>query len=141
MNRFFTAIIFCFAFFQSTGQNQVTVQVENFKNNEGVCQACIFQNASAFEQMKAMQCITALIKDKRSLLIFSGVPNGSYAIFVFHDRNNNQKMDKNFLGIPKEGYGASSNKLPFASAPKFSENKFYLSNQASLKLNIRLRNM
>lgn len=141
MKHYFVTIILFFIFFQSSGQNDVTVQVENFKNNEGVCQACIFQNALAFEKMNALQCVMATIKDKKSLLSFSGLPDGSYAIFVFHDRNNNRKMDKNFLGIPKEGYGASSNKLPFASAPKFSENKFHLSSQSSLKLNIRLRNM
>jgi uncharacterized protein (DUF2141 family) len=60
---------------------------------------------------------------------------------VFHDENNNNKMDKNFLGIPKEGYGASKNKLPFASAPTFNDNMFMLKDGATGNVLIRLRNL
>ena len=132
---------FIFMFHFSHAQNQVTAEVENFKNNNGICQACIFQSASSFEKMEALQCINAAVQDKRAVLKFTGLPDGDYAIFVFHDVNRNNKMDNNFLGIPKEGYGASNNKLPFAAAPKFTENKFVLSNHANLQLKIRLRNL
>jgi uncharacterized protein (DUF2141 family) len=132
---FFLIVHFSFA------QNHVTAEVQNFKNNNGICQACIFQSASAFEKMEALQCIKAVVQDKRAVLTFSGLPDGDYAIFVFHDVNRNNKMDNNFFGIPKEGYGASNNKLPFAGAPKFTENKFVLSNHATLQLKIRLRNL
>ena len=40
---------------------------------------------------------------------FNDIPPGTYAIAVFHDENANGKLDKNFLGIPCEGYGASNN--------------------------------
>lgn len=33
--------------------------------------------------------------------------DGEYAIGIFQDKNNNQVLDKNFLGIPKEKYGFS----------------------------------
>ena len=133
---------FFFLLFQfSNAQNKVTAEVENFKSNNGICQACIFQSASAFEKMEALQCINAIVKDKRAVVTFSGLADGDYAIFVFHDVNRNNKMDNNFFGIPKEGYGASKNKLPFASAPKFAENKFVLSNNSTVQLKIRLRNL
>jgi uncharacterized protein (DUF2141 family) len=137
-----SAIFFLVCMFHFThAQNKVTAEVENFISNQGICQACIFQSASSFEKMEALQCINVVVKDKRAVLTFSGLPDGTYAIFVFHDVNNNKKMDKNFFGIPKEGYGASNNKLPFAAAPKFSENKFILSNQSFVQLKIRLRNI
>jgi len=34
---------------------------------------------------------------------------GKYAVSVFHDENSNGKLDTNFLGIPREGVGASNN--------------------------------
>jgi uncharacterized protein (DUF2141 family) len=43
------------------------------------------------------------------------------------------------LGIPKEGYGASKNSLPFAAAPGFNSNKFEVKNNASTLLTIKLR--
>ncbi|RZK15020.1 MAG: DUF2141 domain-containing protein [Flavobacterium sp.] len=55
--------------------------------------------------------------------------------------NRNNKMDKNFMGIPKEGYGASQNRLPFASAPTFNDNKFVVENNTITKLAIKLRNL
>jgi uncharacterized protein (DUF2141 family) len=125
----------------SHGQNQVTAQVENFKNDKGVCQACIFNSAASFAKMDAFQCVTTKITNGKSAISFTNLPDGTYAIFVFHDLNSNNKMDRNFFGIPKENYGASANNLPFASSPKFSENKFVLTNNASLNLNIKLRKM
>jgi uncharacterized protein (DUF2141 family) len=50
-------------------------------------------------------------------------------------------MDKNFLGIPKEGYGASNNKLPFAAAPSYNDNKFTLGKSDIKQMNIKLRNL
>ena len=73
--------------------------------------------------------------------LFANVPPGIYAIMVFHDANNNNQFDKNFLGIPKEGYGASGNNLPFASAPAFNANKFEVKDGVLTTLNIRLRNL
>jgi len=49
-----------------------------------------------------------------------------YAIAVFHDTNNNQKLDKNFFGIPKEGYGFSNNARGFLGPPDFDEAGFLL---------------
>jgi uncharacterized protein (DUF2141 family) len=34
---------------------------------------------------------------------------GAYAIAVYHDKNENGKLDSNLLGIPKEAYGFSNN--------------------------------
>jgi uncharacterized protein (DUF2141 family) len=39
----------------------------------------------------------------------------------------NQKLDKNFMGIPKEGYGASNNPRKKMGPPSFEETKFKLS--------------
>ena len=39
--------------------------------------------------------------------VFAGVPNGTYAIAALHDENGNGDMDKNFIGMPEEGYAAS----------------------------------
>jgi len=52
---------------------------------------------------------------------------GFYAVSVFHDENMNQKLDKNFVGVPKEGYGASNNPKKKMGPPSFEETKFQLS--------------
>ena len=122
-------------------QGKVTASVSQLASNKGVCRACIFANASAFQKMTALQCLTVPIVNQKALFTFTGIPKGKYALFVFHDVNENNKLDKNWLGIPKEGYGASLNKLPFAAAPAYEPNSFVLNNKDSLFLSIRLRNL
>jgi uncharacterized protein (DUF2141 family) len=122
-------------------QNQVIASVTQLANDKGVCRACLFTNAAAFQKMEALQCLTAPIINKAAVFTFHNIPTGKYAIFVFHDVNRNNKLDKNWLGIPKEGYGASRNQLPFAAAPSFEPNSFFITNRDSLLLPVRLRNL
>lgn len=133
-------LVICFSGLKAQGK--INVRITNLENNKGVCRLCLFNNEAAFSNGKApYKCSEVAISNKVAIAAFESVPAGNYAIAVFHDINNNGKMDKNFLGIPKEGYGASRNKLPFASAPGYKDNVFAVSNNAITTLNIRLRNL
>ncbi len=44
---------------------------------------------------------------------------GAYGLALYHDENANGKIDRNILGIPKEGFGFSNNPKIFMSAPSF----------------------
>jgi uncharacterized protein (DUF2141 family) len=67
---------------------------------------------------------------------FNDIPPGVYAVAVFHDENANGKLDKNFLGIPREGYGASNNVRPKMSAPAFKDAAFTVKAGATTTLSI-----
>jgi len=58
------------------------------------------------------------IGDRQATETFQ-VPPGRYAIVVIHDENENQKLDRNFFGIPKEGFGFSNNPRVIFSAPSW----------------------
>lgn len=124
-------------------QSRIIAQISNVRNDRGVCQVCLYNNATAFKgnQGTPVQCVQAGVQGGLSEALFQNVPAGVYAVMVFHDANNNRKLDQGFLGIPKEGYGASRNKLPFASAPSFEENKFTVPDGTTTTLRIRLRNL
>ena len=99
----------------------------------GTLMLAIYNNAEAFEG--------SVVKEKRSEIgVFKGlelylepqdstqlsteIPDGEYAIAFFIDANGNKKLDKNFLGIPKEQYGFSNNAMGTLSAPTFEQAKF-----------------
>ena len=125
-----------------TAQGRIAVTITNIENNKGVCKTCLFTNADAFAgNGAAFRCAEVPIQNKKASVVFEAVPTGNYAIAVFHDANRNNKIDKNFLGIPYEGYGASKNKLPFASAPTFKDNQFAVVDKGTVSLGIRLRNL
>jgi uncharacterized protein (DUF2141 family) len=81
----------------------------------GVVFTSICKNTAGFEQSvenesEEESCINGKVGvDLENYEINGIVPHGEYAIAVFVDVNGNGKMDKNFLGIPKEQYGFSNN--------------------------------
>ena len=55
---------------------------------------------------------------------FDPIPAGTYAVACFHDENGNGTLDKNFLGIPKEGVCVSNNAKGSMGPPKYEAAKF-----------------
>ena len=142
MIKFLWSLPLLMAASATAAQGKIAITITNIENNKGVCKTCLFSNAAAFAgNGGAFRCADVSIQNKKADFVFEAVPAGNYAIAVFHDANRNNKMDKNFLGIPSEGYGASKNKLPFASAPTFKDNQFIVTNNNTVTLAIRLRNL
>jgi len=50
--------------------------------------------------------------------------HGEWAVAITQDTNNNDKLDKNFLGIPTEPFAFSNNVRPKLSPPAFEDCKF-----------------
>lgn len=63
------------------------------------------------------------INNKRIESTFD-VPEGQYSVRIFHDENNNRKMDTNFMGIPKEGWAMSNNVKANFGPPNFEKSIF-----------------
>jgi uncharacterized protein (DUF2141 family) len=61
---------------------------------------------------------------KREFSLPVELPKGEWAVAITQDMNNNEKIDKNFLGIPTEPYAFSNNIRPTVAAPDFNECKF-----------------
>lgn len=116
---------------RAAGGASLTVRVIGARNAKGVIRAAVFRDAKGFpsDTSEAVQTQAAAI-DPQTLsadIVFTNLPEGIYAVSVFHDENMNQRLDKNFMGIPKEGYGASNNPKKKMGPPSFEEAKFQLS--------------
>jgi uncharacterized protein (DUF2141 family) len=126
---------------QSEGSVTLTVHVTGARNAKGQIRAALFQSAKGFpgDASQAIQTQAADIAPQSlsAQIVFTGLHEGVYAVSVFHDENMNQKLDKNLLGIPKEGYGASNNPKKKMGPPDFEKTKFQLSG-AGQSLEIRL---
>lgn len=66
---------------------------------------------------------------------FRGVRPGHYGVAVFHDENANGKVDTNFLGIPKEGFGFS--RISPMRRPSFDETSFEVKERAWAPVRLR----
>jgi uncharacterized protein (DUF2141 family) len=60
---------------------------------------------------------------------FRDVPHGQYALFLFHDENDNGTLDHNLLGVPTEplGFSAGFRVSLFSGIPDFDDLKFTFS--------------
>ena len=126
---------------RAAGDASLTVRVIGARNAKGAIRAALFRDAKGFPNnaSEAVQTQAAAI-DPQTLsanIVFTNLPEGIYAVSVFHDENMNQKLDKNFMGIPKEGYGASNNPKKKMGPPSFEETKFQLGGTLQL-LEIKL---
>lgn len=65
-----------------------------------------------------------MVRSKNMSIIVNGLKPGVYAAQIFHDLNENGKLDTNALGIPKEPYGFSNNKKGIFGKPKFKDVSF-----------------
>jgi uncharacterized protein (DUF2141 family) len=52
------------------------------------------------------------------------LPAGEYALSVFQDVDDNGKLARNFIGLPKEPAGLSNNATPGFGPPKYKDAKF-----------------
>jgi uncharacterized protein (DUF2141 family) len=56
---------------------------------------------------------------------------GKYAVAVYHDENDNHKFDRNWIGLPTEGFGVSNNPSLFLAAPNFEESSFEVNGEVT----------
>lgn len=125
---------------QTSNVATLTVHVINARNAKGMIRVALFRTADGFpgETSKAIRVQAAQVDPKTlsSETVFAGIPPGIYAVSVFHDENMNGKLDKNFVGIPKEGYGASDNPRKKMGPPTFDETSFSLKGSQAIEIKL-----
>jgi len=123
----------------SQSTSTVLLEVSSFKNTRGTLNCRLFTKASDFPDGKGILTVRTPIAGANTTCTFPNVEPGTYAVAVVHDENSNGKLDKNFVGVPSEGYGVSNNKTYALSAPKWDESVFTIAPSESKTLQVKLR--
>jgi uncharacterized protein (DUF2141 family) len=113
----------------------ITVKIDNALNDNGSMLIGL-HNVDTFMKGKGLDSIKSAIVDGKVEVTFEDVAPGTYAVMVFHDENDNGKMDFDATGMPLESYGMSNNPMLYGP-PSFDIAKFNLENE-DLELEIRL---
>jgi uncharacterized protein (DUF2141 family) len=112
-----------------TEKGQIVIGVfkddESFKKEESFLEKRFVKNGISNEEMRVQ---------------FSLEP-GIYGLSLMDDENSNGKMEYNFLGIPKEGFGFSDYYHTGITKPKFDSFKFSINKDQTKKITIRIRYM
>ncbi|MCA9713882.1 MAG: DUF2141 domain-containing protein [Myxococcales bacterium] len=117
----------------------VVVNMVHFRSSNGQALVSLYNGGSGFpgKPERAYQSVVTKITGRVSQHVFSGLPPGDYALSVAHDENGNNKLDTNFLGIPKEGVGVSNNTRRMGP-PRYREAKFTVAAGAQVTQTIEL---
>lgn len=103
----------------------VTVVVSSLASTTSVVKLNFYNAPEKFLKEGQMAIRMVVRPDgKNTLSIPVELTTGEWAVALSQDLNNNDKLDKNFLGIPTEPFAFSNNVKPRLSAPKFQECKF-----------------
>lgn len=122
-------------------RSTVRVIVTGLRNNKGVVYCKLHERRATFPSGKHASIRHAKVRPagRQAICTFPGVPRGRYAAVIAHDENGNGKIDSNWIGIPKEGYGFSNNVQPLFSAPSFGSAGFPVTADAKVTIRVIYR--
>lgn len=63
---------------------------------------------------------------------------GDYAVAIYHDENGNHRWDRNFLGLPAEGYGFSNDAPTYLGPPAYAAARIAV-HPGDNRITVRLR--
>ena len=108
--------------------NELTITVTDIQGDKGEILIGVYNRDDGnFADVTKYYKKEKLIIDGENIsTTFKELPKGVYAVAIIHDENKNGKINKNFLGIPTEGYGFSNNIRPMFRGATFEESKFEL---------------
>ncbi len=119
-------IVFCCFLpgFDARAQH-VKLKVTEVKSTKGKIVIILFKDHETFEEERGFRRI-AFSKDSLTngaIDLYFTIEPGIYGITLLDDEDSNGVMNKNFIGIPKEGFGFSNYYLTKMRLPHFDEFK------------------
>jgi len=121
----------CMVFAQSSDnapRGKIVVRVTGFRSERGHARIGLFNRADGFplDSAKALTGARVPIEHGTATAVFDSLPYGTYAVIAHHDENDNYKLDVNWIGKPRESYGASNNPRARLGPPRWKDSNFPL---------------
>jgi uncharacterized protein (DUF2141 family) len=120
--------LFCFV----AQASELRVVIHGVASSSGSLMVGLYDSEDHFRSAIANAANAGLLNDRSRLVgiamraaagtqsvVFTNLKPGRYAVIVFHDENDNGKLDENPWGVPTEGYGFSNDAEGFLGSPSF----------------------
>jgi len=130
--------IFVIVPFFCEAQYTLTIEAEGIKSSEGYIGVAVYDVDTSFlKKGKTYRGAFESTKMGTTTITISDLPEGTYAVSIFHDKNGNKELDTNFIGIPKEPVAFSKAKMKMFGPPSFEECSFKLTSDFEIKIPIK----
>jgi len=131
---FCSAVVLLYGSWASAAE--VIVRIDNPPESGKVALA-LFDSANAFGDLRDPHVVVMQSLDGRDEYLIEDVEPGEYALLVYFDENGNNRIDKNFIGIPKEPLGFSNRYRP-KGPPSYQRAAFQLKQDESRTFDVEL---
>jgi len=121
-------------------KGNLTIQLEGLQDQKGKICINLFSSNKGFPDSRqtALRHQCQPIQEIPLTINFTNLVAGSYVVAVFHDRNNDGKLNRNGSGIPTEGVGFSNNPVVRTGPPAYGKCVFLVAGpNTSLKIRMR----
>jgi len=117
----------------------LTVEIDGVTAARGHLAVGLYDSAANFPSERGgAQAQRVASAVGRTTVVFRNLAPGNYAVGVYQDENDNQKLDKGMFGIPKEPYGFSNDARGTAGPPEFRDARFAVG-EAPVAVTVRVR--
>jgi uncharacterized protein (DUF2141 family) len=135
MSRLILAVLFAAAL--PCHAADLTIRIDGVSGAEGEIKLALFNSADTF-LARPLRSLAAPAHDGTVQLVVADLPAGDYAFAVYHDANNNGKMDRNAMGMPTEDYAFSNDAAGKRGAPRYDDARIALpASGATTTVNLR----
>ena len=115
----------------------LTIEISGMRSDIGKVYIALYNSEQNFlKSSKDTKGTSAIVSNKKAVAHFKELPKGEYAISLFHDENDNKKMDTKIFGIPKEPYGFSNDASGFMGPPKYKDAKFIVDTNKTISISV-----
>ena len=123
----------CFAGIIVNAQNKLTIVVTGFENPEGHVLIAVYGKDNFMKNPSYVGY--AKVEGDTANVVINDIKPGEYAISLFHDENDNKKLDMGTFG-PTEKYGFSNNASGKMGPPKYDDCKFVVEKDEDTEISI-----
>lgn len=113
--------------------------IEGLRSSKGTVRLCLWSDGDGYPDCKKnSHVITKVVPAAPVVFVdFDALPPGEYGVSAIHDENDNQRIDKSFIGLPKEGVAFSRDAKINFGPPKYEKVHFSVSGQAAQTMRMR----
>jgi uncharacterized protein (DUF2141 family) len=118
-------------------QNQIAIDVMDVPSSEGKISVAVYNSKEGFLKFdKVFKCDSIVAQKGTTRIAIKDLPEGEYALAIFHDENGNDKLDTNWLGIPKEKVAFSNAKMKTFGPPPFKDCVFKVEKDTKITVSL-----
>lgn len=115
----------------TNASHTLVLTVEGVRSDRGQIRAQLLVRKSAEAAAETVGYLVEPARMGTVTMTFRNLPAADYAVQLFHDENDNGKVDMNLVGIPTEGFGFSNIPQVQGGIPPFDRMKVKVSGTAA----------